>query len=80
MSAFIKTYTQIAKLLNNEICQTFSDHDLQQASNEIAKTVLGGIVANEGCLPDFETIMKTDANTAIMTLQLTPIQCAGEII
>jgi hypothetical protein len=77
VSAFIKTYTQIAKLLNNEICQTFSDHDLQQASNEIAKTVLGGIVANAGCLPDFETIMKTDANTAIMTLKLTPIQWAG---
>lgn len=77
VSAFIKTYTQIAKLLNNEICQTFSDPELQQASNEIAKTVLGRIVANEGRLPDFETIMKTDANTAIMTLKLTPIQWAG---
>lgn len=77
VSAFIKTYTQIAKLLNNEICQTFSDPELQHASNEIAKTVLGGIVANKGCLPAFETIMKTDANTAIMTLKLTPIQWAG---
>lgn len=76
-SAFIKTYTQLAKLLNNETCHTFTDDELQRASNEIAKAVLKRIIDQKGVLPTFEEIMEIDSETAITTLKLTPTQWAG---
>jgi len=77
VSAFIKTYTQLSKLLNNEKCLTFTDHELQLASDQIAKTVLTQIINQDGLLPSFEEIMIMDFGTAIKTLKLTPIQWAG---
>jgi len=77
VSAFIKTYTQLAKLLNNEICHTFSDQELQAASDAIATDVLARIIDQGGLLPTFEEIMEIDSGTAITTLKLTATQWAG---
>jgi hypothetical protein len=64
-------------LLNNDICHTFSDQELQVASDAIATAVLARIIDQDGLLPAFEEIMEIDSGTAIMTLKLTPTQWAG---
>lgn len=77
-SSFIRTYTQIAKLVRTEDKnQVPDDKAINYASDKIARHILSRIIKNQGLLPTFNQLQQIDFKYSSTELNLQPLQWAG---